>query len=109
MAVQFRDRGAVRKPEGCANRSLVLARSISRVRETRMRIARCSVRRVVSDANRLQTTYGSRVSRQPIVMVMLLSLLGTAATAQAQNAITPGALNLKSTFDNIGVRAPFSG
>src|SRR5438105_2592297 len=39
----------------------------------------------------------------------LLALLGVSASAEAQNAVSPGALNLKSTFDNIGVRAPFSG
>lgn len=38
-----------------------------------------------------------------------LMLLAMGVSAEAQNAISPGALNLKSTFDNIGVRAPFSG
>ena len=38
-----------------------------------------------------------------------LMLFAVGAPAEAQNAITPGALNLKSTFDNIGVRASLSG
>jgi hypothetical protein len=44
-----------------------------------------------------------------LIPAVLSFLLGVSASAQAQNAVSPGALNLKSTFDNIGVRAPFSG
>jgi hypothetical protein len=48
---------------------------------------------------------GSVMRLGPLVLI----LLAIAGRAEAQNALSPGALNLKSTFDNIGVRAPFSG
>ena len=46
--------------------------------------------------------------RVPVIILALL-LLPTATPAWAQNGLTAGALNLKSTFDNIGIRAAFTG